>query len=82
MTRATFTRHETSKYKLTQLPYGFELMRKSDARRAFFQGDDANTWHENLDAIEAVETWSPAYGSFDGAFDVLCSQYDDVLQLG
>ncbi len=78
-----FVRHETDKYKLVQLPYGFELMRKSDARRAFFQGDDANIWEENMEAIENIKEWSAAYPrGLDSGFDSLCSGYDDILRNG
>ena len=77
----TFTRHETPAYKLVQLPYGFELTCKSDARRAFFQGDDAGTWHHNMDAIEGIKTWN-AGNSLDKSFDYLCSGYDDILHDG
>lgn len=77
----SFTRHETEAYKLTQLPYGFELMRKSDARRSFFQGDDADTWRRNMDSIEGIKQWN-AGNTLDKSFDFLCSGYDEILQNG
>lgn len=76
-----FVRQETATYRLWQLPYGFELMRKSDARRAFFQGDDADLWEANMISIEGIKQWN-AGNTLDKSFDCLCSGYDDVLQDG
>ncbi len=76
-----YIRHETASYRLTHLSYGFELVRKSDARSAFFQGDDAKLWDDNMLAIEKLEAengWR-AGNTIDKAFDFLCSGYDDVL---
>lgn len=73
-----FIRHETTAYKLWQLPYGFELIRKSDARRGFFQGDEADLWELNMTSIESIKKWN-AGNTFDKAFDFLCSGYDEIL---
>jgi hypothetical protein len=56
-------------------------MRKSDARRAFFQGDDADLWQRNMEAIEGITQWN-AGNTPDNSFDFLCSGYDDVLHNG
>ena len=76
-----FIRHETAAYRLTSLGYGYELVRKSDARRAFFQGDDAQLWSDNMDSIEGIKQWN-AGNTLDKSFDFLCSGYDEILRDG
>lgn len=75
-----FTRHETDAYSLTSHDWGcYLLSRKSDGASAFFQGDDADLWERNMDALEAVKEW-PAGNSLDQSFNFLCSGYDHVLE--
>lgn len=76
-----FLEHETSRYSLHFDRIGnFVLKRRSDGAEAFFQGDDAQLWLRNIDALAAIDAagWGPN-NSFDKSFDTLCSGYDDVL---
>jgi hypothetical protein len=73
-------RHETSAYRLATDRFGFYyLTRLSDNASVFFQGDDADLWERNMDAIEGVKTWN-AGNTLDKSFDFLCSGYDDILK--
>ena len=75
------TRHETARYKLESNRFGdFTLTRKSDGASQYFQGDDAQLWHHNMDAIEGIKTWN-AGNTLDKSFDFLCSGYDEVLDI-
>jgi hypothetical protein len=79
MTKAI--RHETDSYRLETERNGLfvTLTRKSDGKSAFFQGDDADLWLRNMDAIESIKKWN-AGNTLDKAFDFLCDGYDDILE--
>ena len=73
-----FIRQETSAYRLERDRFGFyELTRKSDGASAFFQGDDADLWNRNMDALERCHRDDEP--RLVSTFDFLCSGYDDVL---
>lgn len=75
-----YTRQETDAYKLERDRFGFyTLTRKHDGASAFFQGDDANLWDRNMDAIEHCHANDES--RLNSTFDCLCSGYDDVLEL-
>lgn len=80
MSQFSFTRHETKRYSLIQhkIPFSFTLGRKVDGASAFFQGDDANLWDDNMSAIEGIKIWR-AGNTLGKSFDFLCSGYDEVL---
>ncbi len=69
--------YETTQYALGVDRFGhYELTRKSDGKSAYFQGDDADLWTRNMQAICQVHS---LYAARDESFDVLCSGYDDIL---
>ena len=78
-----FLEHETSRYSLHSDRFGhFRLVRRADLAEQYFQGDDADLWRRNIDAIVAIDQrngWG-TNNSFDASFDCLCSGYDDVLE--
>ena len=79
-----FLEHETSNYSLHSDYIGnFLLIRRSDLAEYYFQGDDAQLWRHNINAIVKIDQsktgWSPN-NSFDKSFDFLCSSYDDVME--
>ena len=77
-TIAQFTRQETAAYRLEVDRFGFySLTRKSDGASAFFQGDDADLWSRNMEAIERC--LSDNEPRLVETFDCLCSGYDDIL---
>jgi len=77
-----FLEHETARYSLKSDRHDFFLLhRRSDGAECYFQGDDANLWRNNIDALVSIELksgWN-AGNSLSAAFDFLCSGYDDVL---
>jgi hypothetical protein len=80
-----YLEHETSAYSLHSDRFGnFLLHRRADGAECYFQGDDAQLWRHNIDAIVSIDQsatgWSPN-NSFDKSFDCLCSGYDDVLEI-
>jgi hypothetical protein len=84
MTMNDFIEHRTSHYSLREDRFGnFTLTRRSDRASQYFQGDDADLWRRNIDAIVSIDRRN-AWGtnnSFDASFDCLCSGYDDVLEV-
>ena len=73
-----FTHTITAAYKLESDRFGFyKLTRLSDGASAFFQGDDAQLWSRNMDAIERCHADDEP--RLVETFDCLCSGYDDIL---
>lgn len=73
-----FTRQKTAAYHLESDRFGFYVLtRLSDGASAFFQGDDADLWRRNMDAIE--RTHADDVARLNATFDCLCSGYDDIL---
>ena len=74
-----FTTHTiTDAYKLETDRFGFyKLTRLCDGASAFFQGDDADLWSRNMEAIERC--LSDNEPRLVASFDCLCSGYDDIL---
>lgn len=73
-------RIETERYRLDEhrTPFSFTLTRKADGFNAFFQGDDADLWDANMNALEKITGWN-AGNSLERSFDFLAEGYDDVL---
>lgn len=69
---------ETNAYTWQQVKGGCTLTRNADNKSAFFQGDDADLWYRNLNAIEAIKR-TPQMQSLAQSFNFLCSGYDDIL---
>lgn len=68
----------TDAYRLERDRFGFyRLSRLSDGASAFFQGDDADLWSRNMEAIERCFIDDEA--KLINSFDFLCSGYDDIL---
>lgn len=66
----------TTRYSLHADHFGnYTLKRRADSASAFFQGDDADLWSRNMEALLA----SPALHNLDKSFNFLCSGYDDIL---
>ena len=79
-TIAQLTRQETAAYRLESDRFGFyTLTRLSDGASAFFQGDDADLWSRNMEAIERCLGDDEA--KLASTFDCLCSGYDDILSV-
>jgi hypothetical protein len=58
------------------------LVRASDGASAHFQGDDADLWDRNMDAIESIDRagkWGTA-NTFESSFNLLCDGYSEVLK--
>lgn len=73
-----FTHTITDAYRLETDRFGFyKLTRLSDGASAFFQGDDADLWSRNMEAIERCFIDDEA--KLINSFDCLCSGYDDIL---
>ena len=63
---------ETSKYRLESVYFGLTLTRKSDDRKALFQGDDSTLLRSQL-LNERTEAYS------DEWWDWLAGSYDRIL---
>ena len=76
----TMIRHESNLYRLEEhrRPFSFTLTRLSDGYNMFFQGNDADQWDRDMNALEKIENWHPG-NSFDRAFNFTCDTYDDIL---
>jgi len=76
-------RQETAAYRLeSERSNGlwYTLTRKSDGATGFFQGDDADLWDRNMDAVERCNADNEQ--RLNETFDCLCSGYDDILTVG
>ena len=77
----SWIRHETAAYRLTTDRFGFYVLtRISDGASASFQGDDADLWRRNMDAIERCFHDEDPELRMNASFDCLCSGYDDILE--
>jgi hypothetical protein len=72
-------RMETRRYSLWEDRIGhFKLVRLSDGAEAYFQGEDADLWRRNMDAIEATHADNEA--TLNRSFNTLCEGYDEILE--
>lgn len=74
------TVHSTFAYTLRSDRFGNYTLTRNDLfqSRAYFQGDDARLWEQNMDALYHARDYGD---EFDKVFDFLCSGYDDILEV-
>lgn len=73
-----FKHMETDRYILNTDRMGFfELIRVMDGASLYFQGDDAQLWCRNMEAIEATHADDEV--ALERSFDFLCEGYDELL---